>query len=519
MASTSTGMTRLTDSFPFDSKADGYDSSGYPVYDRAVGATTLQDVFAKFFTNGVFPNPGNALQIGKADVGLAVTIQPGIGIINGAMGGVDGDAITVQLDTASPQGNVAYAIMLRYDNTDSFSDSRSLLINVVRSDAATTPTPPEPDTTSPDVYELRLGYVVVPSGATDLSSATVTNEKGLAVCPYAAPFEEIDVSGIVSDFKVSANEALTNLLSYYQANKAVIDAALDDSAATYLQTQISALQEQLDNFDLSGSVDNVTVEYTTKAGEASAKLRVKDGGISVDQLAPDVEDWVNGISSQLGKGMDAYTWADLNRFSSDDSVTAEDLSYLVGQIKIVEIAGFGNVPFQCIGVRHDDLTGQTGKKAGFTFLSQYGIATRQFSSNTTTSDTEWRTCGLRTYLNGDFFNAIDGACKQFIKQVKKSTRYATDGTQSYSTDDSLFELSTREINGDQAMTEGTEYDYFAGNPSNSVKTSLASTSTPIKWWTRTYSSAGVAFAIWEDGDPATRSVTSDGVYFAPAFCI
>lgn len=286
MASTSTGMTRLTDSFPFDSKADGYDSSGYPVYDRAVGATTLQDVFAKFFTNGVFPNPGTALQIGKADIGLAVTIQPGIGIINGAMGGVDGDAMTVQLDTASPQGNVAYSIMLRYDNTDSFSDSRSLLINVVRSDAATTPTPPEPDTTSPNVYELRLGYVVVPSGATDLSSATVTNEKGLAVCPYAAPFEEIDVEGIVSDFKVSANEALTNLLAYYQANKAAIDAALDDSAATYLQQQISALQEQMENFDLSGSVDDATIEYAASAGEVSPKLKVKDGGINQDKIDP-----------------------------------------------------------------------------------------------------------------------------------------------------------------------------------------------------------------------------------------
>lgn len=284
MAATSTGMTRL-ESFPFDSKADGYDADGYPVYDRAVGASMLRDVFAKFFTNGIFPNPGTALQLGKADTGLAVTIKPGIGIINGSMGGVREDAITVTLDTAAPQGNVAYAVMLRYDNTDGFADSRSLLINVVKSDAASTPTPPAPDTTTPEVYELRIGYVVVPSGATDLSNATVHNDKGLEVCPFAAPFEEIDVSGIVSDFQVAANEGLTDLLAYYQANKETIDAALDGTAATHLQTQITALQEQLDNFDLGGSVDNETIEYATAAGEASPKLRVKDGGISDDQIA------------------------------------------------------------------------------------------------------------------------------------------------------------------------------------------------------------------------------------------
>ena len=282
---TSTGMTRL-ESFPFTSHEDGYDADGYPVYDRAVGSGMLRETFAKFFTNGVFPNPGTALQIGKASSGLAVTIQPGIGIINGAMGGIRGDQpITVTLDTQAPQGNVAYGIMLRFDNTDGFADSRSLLINVVRGDASSSPTPPTPDTTTPEVYELRLGYVVVPSGATDLSNATVTNEKGLAVCPYAAPFEEIDVSGIVSDFKVSADEALAKLLEYYNENKAAIDAALDDSEATYLQQQISAIQEQLENFDLAGSVDNETIEYSTAAGEVDSKLRVKDGGIDDDQVA------------------------------------------------------------------------------------------------------------------------------------------------------------------------------------------------------------------------------------------
>ena len=280
MTSTSTGMVRMQ-SFPFDSKADGYDADGYPVYDRAVGASMLRETFAKFFTNGVFPSPGEAFLISKASSGLAVTVNPGIAIINGAMGGIEGsEPIALTLDTAAPQGNTAYAIMLRYDNTD---DKRSLYFNVVKGDAASTATPPEPDHTTPSVYELRLGYVSVPSNASDLSAATVVNEKGTSVCPYAAPFEEIDVDAIVYDTKQRAQEALSALFEYFEQNKELVDSALDDTTAGYLQEQINELQEEVGNVDLSSQVDGKTIEFTAKTGESTSKLRAvvdEQGGVA-----------------------------------------------------------------------------------------------------------------------------------------------------------------------------------------------------------------------------------------------
>ena len=280
---TQTTLSRV-ESFPFDSRADGYDADGYPVYDRAVGASMLRATFEKFFSDGVFPSPGDALQISKGS-GLTVTIQPGIFIIRGAMGGYLTDAHSITLDTAAPQGNVAYGIMLRYDETEQY---RSCYLRVVRGDAASSPQPPAPDQSTPGVMEYRLGYVTVPTGATDLTSATVTNEKGLAVCPYAAPFEEIDMSEVTADARASANEALTELLAYFESNREAIDAALSGEEATHLQQQITALQEQLADFDidLASEVDNATIEYTgTENPVDPKKLRVKDGGISSKQIA------------------------------------------------------------------------------------------------------------------------------------------------------------------------------------------------------------------------------------------
>lgn len=274
-------MTRM-ESFPFDSKADGYDADGYPVYDRAVGASMLRATFEKFFTDGVFPTPGTALNIGKADTGLAVTVQPGIAIINGAMGGIEGeDPITLTLDTASPQGNVCYGIMLRYDNTD---ERRSLYFNVVRGDASSTPQPPAPDTTTPEVHEMRLGYVTVPSNSTDLTDATVTNEKGTGVCPFAAPFEEIDMATVIADAKAQAGEYLDSFNVYLAENRELIETAIDGTTAGYLQSQIDALAES--SVDLADSVDNSTIEYSTLPdSQGVSKLHVKDGGITSAKLS------------------------------------------------------------------------------------------------------------------------------------------------------------------------------------------------------------------------------------------
>lgn len=280
MTATSTGMVRM-ESFPFDSKADGYDADGYPVYDRAVGAQMFRTALGKIFTNGVFGTPADALQIGKGTTGMTVTVRPGIAVIDGAMGGVDGeDPLTLTLDTASPQGNVCYGIMLRYDNTD---ERRSLYFNVVRGDASSTPQPPTPDTTTPEVYEIRLGYVTVPSNATDLSEATVVNEKGTDACPYAMPFEEVDLSQIVADAQATASEGLESFNEFLSDNRQFVQDAIDGTTAGNLQNQINDLKN---NSFSPENVDNSTLEFSpTSTSQGENVLRVKDAGITTEKMA------------------------------------------------------------------------------------------------------------------------------------------------------------------------------------------------------------------------------------------
>lgn len=298
-------VVHTLDAFPFDSSPNLVTTEqGYRRGDRAVDAWTMQRTFAQFFSDGVFGTPSNAFQISKAASGLAVTVQPGMAVIQGAMGGIkesDG-AMTLTLDTGAVAGNVCYGIMLRYDNN---SDVRSLGIRAVKGVAGSNPQPPAPDTTSAGVMELRLGYVTVPNGATDLSNATVTNEKGLTVCPYAAPFEEIDVSEVTADAKAAANEALAQLLDYFETYRQMVDDAVDGTLAGSLQTQITALQQQLDNFDLSGSVDSETVVYNVLPGSVDKKLRVNQLSLSKDYLTVELQTEL-GILDTSGWDFDTY---------------------------------------------------------------------------------------------------------------------------------------------------------------------------------------------------------------------
>lgn len=247
----------MLESFPFDSSpVVEYDEWGYPRFDRAVGARTMRETFAKFFSDGVFPNPGSELILSKGD-GLSVKVGAGGCIINGAFGIVR-EPRALKLAEGPTKGTAAYAVMARFDDTEAH---RCIRFRVVKGEAGPSPAPPEPEKGTPDVVEYRMGYVVVPNGATDLSEARVVNEKGLSSWPYAAPFERIDVSGIVEDFRANAGEAYDRFAALLDEYMKLLESAVDGTAAGHLQNQIAALKKAVDELKGAGLTDEAFSAY------------------------------------------------------------------------------------------------------------------------------------------------------------------------------------------------------------------------------------------------------------------
>ena len=292
----------LLEAYPFDSKFDGYDSEGYPVYDRAVDASWLREALSKIFKDGVFPDDASALKVSAGTSGLTASVSPGMAIIGGAIGGWRGDPRTVTLLSAAPQGDVICSVLLRFDNNE---DYRSIYL-VVREGAVGATTPPEPDE-APSVKEIRLAHVKIPSGATDLTSAVIVDERGTDACPYATPFEHLDLSAIFADARSRTDEYVQDLADSVAENIGLLESAIDGTTAGNLQAQIDELRDSAASTDAiadyvnsqkdveggivaydtfvdgvanAGTPDDVTIGKT-----AGNELYVKDFGISASKIA------------------------------------------------------------------------------------------------------------------------------------------------------------------------------------------------------------------------------------------
>ena len=511
-------LVRL-DSFPFDSKSDGYDDDGYPVYDRAVDAGMLRDTFKKFFTDGVFPNPANALQISKAD-GMQISISPGLFIINGAMGGIREKAKLFTLIDGAAKGVINVSVMLRFDEND---DQRACFIRIAASNPGEAAPSPE---SGVGIKEYRLGTIAIPNGATDLSKATVKNEKGLATCPFAAPFENIDVDAIVSDFRVSANEGLADLVAFFDKNRELIQSALDETTAGHLQNQITELQSQLDNFDFAGSVDDTTIKYGTKPGSAKKALYIPDGAITSSLIAANAvgKDNIDSTLVELietkpvGLDINAYTIEELVSLVANPKNTTESLNYLVGKEKVVEMSGFGKVPFRVVGVRQDTMT--NGSSDCITFQACNIVVNHKMNSTDATNG-GYAKSAMKSYIDSTIYNSYPSELKKYIVTVNKKMASTKGGLISNIACKgfiaTMFEVYGSGGNG--TAKEGQHYEYWALRPNaTDHELSQINSSSASPWWTSSvYDSTSFCYV---DGRGYANGYSASGSHgVVPCFCI
>lgn len=231
-------LIRLENSYPFDSNWDGYDDEGYPVYDRAVAALMLRKCLRQFFTTGIFGTPESNLKLTKGD-GFNINIHPGVAIIDGGIGAITDDAgMDITILDGAPRGIQTCSVFIRLNDNE---DARSLFVRIAHTVGDT---PAEP-ITAPAIYELRLGYITVPSNAEDLTDALLVDERGTSVCPYAAPFMEIDIADILANVREQAGDQYEQFLQYLLANMEFIQSAIDGTMAGHLQNEMEALRDEL----------------------------------------------------------------------------------------------------------------------------------------------------------------------------------------------------------------------------------------------------------------------------------
>ncbi len=176
--------------FPFD----GVEENG--VYDRAYLSADFADYFKKFIGNGVYNGYKNSLQVFSLNENMVLTIKSGAACIEGRGYEQDED-VTIQLEAAN-------ANFARYDLIVCQLDYLNRLIKVAAKTGTPNSSPVKPTVQrDSDIYEIALAEVYVPSGATKITQANITDKRSdSSVCGWVhGVIDQVDTSDLYAQYE------------------------------------------------------------------------------------------------------------------------------------------------------------------------------------------------------------------------------------------------------------------------------------------------------------------------------
>lgn len=215
--------------------------------DREYNDTDFAEFYGALFTNGVFMNLGNALQVSQSPtLGMRVNIGAGAAMLNGRIY-FNTETTALTIPVASTMQDRTDSVVIRLDLAQRTIEMmyKSSDVSIIRNDMT---------------YELQLATITVPKNANSVSDANIVDKRANdAVCGYASPFEKVNVSGLENQYQQMLQDILDDALSTSDKNKSdqqdvmqrnqslfqewfnKLDKQLSGDVATNLQKQINKL--------------------------------------------------------------------------------------------------------------------------------------------------------------------------------------------------------------------------------------------------------------------------------------
>ena len=156
-------------SYPFTSQVT-YDIHGLPKYDRAVNSEFLRAVYARFFSDGVFYDQSDRLQV-VADTGMQVKVKPGSVHIRGAIG-IEETERTLQVQAADTLDRID-TVVARLDLS---LEARDIDLYVVKGVPAESPQPPVL-TRDATVWEEGLANLFIAKNTSTIPQERITDTR------------------------------------------------------------------------------------------------------------------------------------------------------------------------------------------------------------------------------------------------------------------------------------------------------------------------------------------------------
>lgn len=229
--------------------------------DRLYDASDFMRFFAAFLKTGVVMSFKDGLRVRSAQNGMNIQVGAGSAVIDGGSY-MNDETIAIQINVASSVQDRTDSVVLRMDKNarDTYLYYKPSDTTVVRNDI---------------IFELQLAKISVKMNAAQITDADITDMRSdSTVCGWSTPFDNINVDGIVDQYKGIFAQADVEFQAWFQNLKN----QLDDNQAANLQNQIDAINgvivqkdipdgANLDDYKAEGEFSKQTPTVVTGAPE------------------------------------------------------------------------------------------------------------------------------------------------------------------------------------------------------------------------------------------------------------
>ena len=205
--------------------------------DRLYDAEDFMRFFAAFLKTGVVMSYKDGLRVRSSQNGMNIQVGGGSAVIGGGSY-LNDENIAIQVNVASSAQNRTDSVVLRMDKNarDTYLYYKPSDTTVVRNDI---------------LFELQLATISVKMNAAQITDADITDMRSNpTVCGWSTPFDNINVDGIVDQYKGIFAQADIEFQAWFQN----LQDQLDDNQAANLLKQIDAVKASAVTLDTNQTI-------------------------------------------------------------------------------------------------------------------------------------------------------------------------------------------------------------------------------------------------------------------------
>ena len=266
--------------FPYDSEVIRYESDGMPVYDRAITSKEYRNLFLKYFTEGVFPNPSDNFQIVE-NSSQGALVKKGYANVRGVLIELKQDTpiIFEQADSLDRIDRV----VLRHDDTKSVRYADVVILKGSPSNSPQAPNITRDET----IWDIVLADVRIRKNSSNVTQAQITDRRlDSELCGIVAgTIKEVDTTTLYNQIQSDLSQFKENEQAEFLEWFEKIKGQLGEDQAGNLQLQVNELDARTDTLEeamYTGDIIQTGSQYSGGASDYGIEVLRIEGAYKQD---------------------------------------------------------------------------------------------------------------------------------------------------------------------------------------------------------------------------------------------